>query len=232
MNVILLHGALGATNYFQKLQKGNKFSFHTFNFSGHGGKDFVKEFGIEQFAKELEVFIKDENLVKPIIFGYSMGAYVAVYLALQNQDLIGGIMSYGTKLDWNANQAEKESKRLQPELMKKKVPSFYHSLQKMHGSFLDDLLEKTAKMMTDLGENPRLNIQNVAKLSIPVKLCVGDRDKMVSIEETLLFYRNIPNAQLSVWANSEHLMESLDINKIENELLDFYQSIENTNERK
>ena len=62
--IILLHGAIGASDQVDPLGKEltqQGFQVFSFNFSGHGNMPFQKDFGIEQFALELEEFIKTNN---------------------------------------------------------------------------------------------------------------------------------------------------------------------------
>jgi pimeloyl-ACP methyl ester carboxylesterase len=103
-NIILLHGAIGAKDQLEPLAielKQNGYTVYTLSFSGHGQTPFQTHFGIEQFALELEQFIKENNLQQPTVFGYSMGGYVALYLAHQQPTLLGNIITLGTKFEWN-----------------------------------------------------------------------------------------------------------------------------------
>ncbi len=101
-HIILLHGAIGTACQLQPLSAAlSKYNFktHTLNFSGHGKASFQTDFGIEQFAAELEVFIETNNLIQPAVFGYSMGGYVALHLAYTKPGLLGTIITLGTKFD-------------------------------------------------------------------------------------------------------------------------------------
>src|SRR4051812_41740520 len=102
-DIILLHGAIGAADQLEPLKAllKEKYKVFTFNFSGHGKMPFQTNFGIEQFALELENFITANNLFQPTIFGYSMSGYVAVYLAHTKPDLLGNIITLGTKWEWS-----------------------------------------------------------------------------------------------------------------------------------
>ena len=130
--IILLHGAIGAKNQLELLaielkQQG----YHVFalSFSGHGQTPFQTNFGIEQFALELEEFIKTNNLQQSSVFGYSMGGYVALYLAYQQPTLLGNIITLGTKFEWSSEIAQKEIKMLDAKTIIEKVPKFAEALQ-------------------------------------------------------------------------------------------------------
>src|SRR4051812_31114030 len=114
-NIILLHGALGSLNDFEPLKKVLKkhdITTHAMSFSGHGDSPFENSFGIEQFAKELSTYIEKEKLEKPNVFGFSMGGYIALYLAGKHPELIDKIITLGTKFEWNEEVIEKQKKFL------------------------------------------------------------------------------------------------------------------------
>ena len=122
-DLILLHGALGSTHSFDplKLKLSEHYNCYTLNFSGHGNTTFNPEgFGIECFAEELNAFIKENGLSQPNIFGYSLGGYVALYLAHREPSLMGKIITLGTKFGWSPEAADKEVSRMNPEVMEEK----------------------------------------------------------------------------------------------------------------
>ncbi|MFN8230133.1 MAG: alpha/beta fold hydrolase [Bacteroidia bacterium] len=144
-NIILLHGAIGAADQLipleNELTKQN-FKVFKFSFSGHGNTPFNNDFSIKQFAKELELFISENNLIQPAIFGYSMGGYVALYLVTQMPMLIGNIITLGTKFNWTEEIAKKEIQLLNPKTIIEKVPKFANALQQRHGDCWINYLTK------------------------------------------------------------------------------------------
>jgi esterase/lipase len=225
-DVILLHGAIGAADQMEPLaislrEKG--FTVHTFSFSGHGGIPFNTSFGIGTFAAELYQFIIAKNLEQPDIFGYSMGGYVALFLAAEKSQLIGKIATLATKFDWTPDGAVKEAAMLHPETILDKVPRFAETLQQRHGS--DQwtvLLEKTATMMKELGGQPLLDNTIYATIPTPVLLGVGDRDNMVSLDETRAVFQALPNASLYVLPATRHPVEGAPIGLLSEVLAGFF----------
>ena len=83
-NLLLLHGALGASVQLLPLlqQLKNEYNVFTLDFSGHGGKSMPSQaFSIEAFAEEALQFMEEKGVEQTNILGYSMGGYVALYLA-------------------------------------------------------------------------------------------------------------------------------------------------------
>lgn len=211
-SIILLHGAIGASDqlYSLSLELKNKgYECFTLDFSGHGAKSFTNGFGIAAFADELESFIKSNNLKQPHVFGYSMGGFVALYLVSKRQDLLGSIVTLGTKFEWSPEIAAKEIKMLDPVTISEKVPKFAEALEKRHGEKWKLLLQKTAEMMLELGRNNALTEKEFAKISNRVWIGLADNDTMVSRDETNFVAANIRNAKQFELAETKHPIETV-----------------------
>lgn len=222
--LLILHGALGAKQQFSEWENAlsEYFDCYLYEFAGYGersGED--NKFSIELFSDELKDFIATRKLQKPNVLGYSMGGYVALYTALHNENLLGSIMTLATKFDWTPESAKKEAGYLQPALMLQKVPQLAAQLKQRHGNHWEKVVEKTAQMMLALGENPPLTVENISNLKNIVKFCVGDKDKMVSVQETQNMFKAHPKASFCVLPNTPHLPELMSIKRIVFEVLDF-----------
>src|SRR5258706_12817767 len=109
--LLLLHGALGAADQFRELSKllEQYYAVHTFDFEGHGRAPFRnRPFRIEHFAENIVEYLDNHDLQDADMFGYSMGGYAALYLALIQPDRIKSIATLGTKYHWNPETAKKE----------------------------------------------------------------------------------------------------------------------------
>ncbi|MFY0594078.1 alpha/beta fold hydrolase [Roseivirga sp.] len=211
--LILLHGALGSENSLAPLKDilAESFDLFSFNFSGHGRTSFSEAgFGIEVFAEELEVFIKANNLIKPNIFGYSMGGYVALYLAATQPNTIGKIATLGTKFNWNPESAELETSRMNPEVMKEKIPSYTNFLEKNHGDKWEELVQQTAAMMLELGDAPLLNHDTLNQVNSAVLVLRGGADHMVGQEESKKAVLAIENGLYGEFLETKHPIEKVD----------------------
>lgn len=209
--IILLHGALGASDQLESLSNLlTKKSIQTFllSFSGHGKMPFASEFGIEFFASELKSLVEKNGLSKPHVFGYSMGGYTALYLAKREPGLLGRIITLGTKFRWSREIADKEIENLDAKLIEEKVPKFAAALKKRHGEDWIRLLQMTAEMMKGLGEKNVLEHQDFFDIKNKVLIGIGDKDQMVTLEETLEVYRSLPDANMYMLPGSKHPIEA------------------------
>jgi pimeloyl-ACP methyl ester carboxylesterase len=200
LNLILLHGALGHSDFFKPFQEelSKYFTIHTPLFSGHGTVEIPEDgITIEKYTQELKEYIEKEHLKDVYIFGHSMGGYVALCYASQYPSTLHSIMTLGTKFDWTEEQALKESKMLNPDIIAERIPKYAQFLENQHGSKWKRLLPAIAEMMISLGKNPPLK-DNLATIPVPVQIMVGDQDNMVTIEESVKVYKSLPNARLAV----------------------------------
>jgi len=71
------------------------------NFSGHGGKPMTEtKLSIALFADDVLDYIGKNRIVRANIFGYSVGGYVAVYIAKYRPVKVNHIITLATKFYW------------------------------------------------------------------------------------------------------------------------------------
>lgn len=213
-DIILLHGAIGAADQLESLSAAleqKQFRVHRFSFSGHGRVPFRGQFGIRQFAAELEEFMQEHGLAKPAIFGYSMGGYVALYVAKMQPHLLGTVITLGTKFAWSPEIAAKEINMLDANTILEKVPKFAETLKARHGADWQMLLQKTAEMMTDLGHEPALKEEDFPLIEPNVLIGLADHDTMVSLDETLHVFKALKQADLYMLPRTKHPVETVNV---------------------
>jgi pimeloyl-ACP methyl ester carboxylesterase len=225
-NLIILHGALGAKSQFESLvpKLATHFTVHTFNFDGHGlESDEANDFSIELFARNLQDFMEENNIHQPLIFGYSMGGYVALKLESLRAGTFEQIITLGTKFDWNPESSQKEASMLNAEKIVEKIPAFATYLKELHGEKQwKTVLEKTAKMMLELGKKPSLKPYDFHQVQIPVQLLRGSKDVMVSEEETQNTQQLLSNATTQEIADWMHPIDKIPTEELAQELLSLY----------
>lgn len=225
-NLIILHGALGAKTQFKEIaeQLKSHFAVHSFDFDGHGAKSNTNgEYSIERFAQNLQDYMQENEIHQPLIFGYSMGGYVALKLESQHPGSFEKLVTLGTKFDWTPESAEKESKMLNGEKIEEKVPSFAAYLKSLHGEDQwKDVLGKTAKMMLNLGNEPALTNGDFTKIAIPVQLLRGSKDVMVSEEETGKVQEQLPHAAYQEIGDWQHPINLVPSEELVQQLLRLY----------
>ena len=224
-DLILLHGAIGASQQMVQLSTILNEHYRTFmpDFNGHGGNPFkIDEFSIPGFASEVLEYLEENNIDKAHVVGYSMGGYVGMYLAAHFPDKIRSLVTLATKYHWDEEIAAREIKMLNPEKISTKVPDFAEQLKKRHAP--NDwklLLEKTQVLLMDLGRKNALTVEDLHGIQTDCLLLLGDQDKMVTIEETVETFRQLPNARLGILPGTPHPIEQVDTQMLATMILAF-----------
>lgn len=225
-HLLVLHGAIGAKDQITVLagKMNSRYIAHTLNFAGHGGETIPTDpFSIELFASNVLEYLRENQLHAVNIFGYSMGGFVGMYLARHHPATILKLATLATKWEWNETIAAKEIKMLDAETIKLKVPSFAAELEKRHApESWTQVLNKTKELLTGLGRNNPLQQTDFTTITAPTLLLLGDRDKMVTLEETLTVYKQLTNAQLGILPATPHPIEQVNTDTLATLLSGFF----------
>jgi len=224
-HILLLHGAIGSKQQLQPLAEklSGKFIVHTLNFSGHGGEALPEIFSIETFASDVLNYLRSNNIEKISIFGYSMGGYVALYLAKHHSEFIDSLFTLATKFLWTPEISAKETKMLDAGKITEKIPAFAKILEERHApADWKNVLKETTAMMTGMGTGNPLQLSDYESIEQHALISIGDKDTMVTLEETIDVYRHLKNASLLVLPDTQHPIEKVNMERLANELIYFF----------
>jgi len=225
-DLILLHGALGDARQLaplaNRLAPGRRVI--QVEFEGHGATPLRDRLlRMESLADAVLETMEGERITRADFFGYSMGGYVALYLAATAPDRVARVATLATKLAWTPAIAERECAMLDAATIRAKVPKFAAALEARHtGAGWEALLAATDEMLRDLGARPRLTDEALASIQHPVRIAVGDRDATVSIDECLAAVRRLPNAELEVHPRTPHPFEKAPVERVARSLDEFF----------
>jgi pimeloyl-ACP methyl ester carboxylesterase len=211
--ILFLHRTIGSSNQLSKIYNRFENSI-TFNFPGHGNTKIPTEFSIELFSKAVIDLLDKNELKKVSIFGYSMGGYVGLYLAVNFPNRIEKVFCHGTKLLWNEESAWREMKLLDPKLIEEKVPQFASHLETIHGDNWPLVLTKTTSMLQEMGKNPPLDVKDFQTITCPILISLGDQDKTANLEDSVVCLSFFQKVSFSVLPNTPHPLEKTDCNRL------------------
>jgi pimeloyl-ACP methyl ester carboxylesterase len=179
---------------------------------------------IDGFAIDVRAAIDERAIDRAMVFGYSMGGYVALKVAADYPDRVLAVATFATKLAWSPEIAIRERSRLDPVAIRAKLPKFAAALEERHAGAggWESVLEKTSGMMRELGDKPVVDDVTIARLSSPACLMVGDRDNVVTVDETAAASRSMPRGELAVLPNTTHPLEQVRIPVLASLLRDFF----------
>lgn len=224
--LLLLHGALGSKEQFAPLERllASGFEATSINFSGHGGNNLPDDgFSIARFANDVLQWLDERGQEKTDIFGYSMGGYVALFLARHHPTRVGRIFTLATKFAWSESIAEKEIKMLNARKIEEKVPAFAAALAKRHApQDWKQILKHSADMILRMGADVPLKEKDFLAIHHPVVVSVGDNDNMVTRDETVDVSRLLRNSRFLVLEDTEHPIEKADPGLLVHEISTFF----------
>lgn len=216
--LLILHGALGAKSQFSELISALKETYEVYSvdFDGHGKNDgYAGAYSIDHFAEQTHATLRALGWEKPLVFGYSMGGYVALKLEALHPGTFERIITLGTKFNWNPESAHQEAGMLDPEKMLEKVASFVVYLKSLHGdNHWKSVVERTAKMMLEMGNHPPVTAEILQSIGIPVTCLRGANDQMVHEEETLWAVNAMQNAHYTEVPEWKHPIDRIPVGEL------------------
>jgi pimeloyl-ACP methyl ester carboxylesterase len=226
-NVVLLHGALGAARQLDAVAEAlrPRFRVHQLDFEGHAtSPPRQRPFRIQHFAGNVVELIERTGIGSTSIFGYSMGGYVALYLAGERPELVERVATLGTKFRWDPETAAREAARLDPATIRAKVPRFADALAERHAAAggWESVLASTADLLRSLGNDPLLTDVTIARIRQPVRVIVGERDNTVSVDESADVARRFPKGSFTLLPGTPHPIEQVDTTLLAPALRDFF----------
>ena len=212
-SIILLHGALGAAQSLLPLSQAlsSLADVHMLEFSGHGDAAWPEQgFTMDIFEQDVLGLMEAKGLETAHIFGYSMGGFVGLRLAKAHPHRFGSVTTLATKLDWTEETCAKEAQMLDADILEAKAPKFIAGLSQVHTrNGWRTVMEETRRMLQRMSSY-RFSPEDLAGINTRVRLIIGDRDKMVRLDETIDAFRLLPNVELAVLPGTPHPLEAAD----------------------
>lgn len=157
--------------------------------------DRDSEVSFEQDADDVAALLKNLNILKADIFGFSNGGTTALQIAIRHPEIVDKLIAASALCKRNGVPSQfwgfMEQARLEnmPEQLKegyKKVASDTSGLQVMH--------DKDAKRMVDFKDIPDEKIKSI---KAPALIIIGDKD-VITPEHAIEMHRLITNSELAI----------------------------------
>lgn len=190
--LILLHGNGGDGSYFAGQMPVFARSFRTIALDtrGHGASPRGSmPFTISQFADDLNAFMDGQGIDKAHILGFSDGGNIALVFALRHPGRVDKLILNGANLYFEGLIAP----------VRREILATYDAA---HAREADDPTAKRAAALQRLMiDEPDLDPAQLAALTMPVLVIVGD-DDMIEASHSELIARSLPHARMEVLLGS------------------------------
>ena len=185
-DLILLHGNGEDSSYFvhQIEAFSHAFTVWAIDTRGHGRTPMGTEpFSLYRFADDLAEFMDEQGIAQADILGFSDGGNIAALFALEHPERVRRLI---------LNSANLWPEGLTDDLLDAIVPRFEAVCRS------DDPAEQyEAALLALMLEEPHIDPNHLARLTMPVLVIAGD-DDVVRPEHTQLIYESLPNAGLVI----------------------------------
>lgn len=183
--LILLHGNGEDVTYFEHQINyfSKKYRVIALDTRGHGKtKRGEAPFTIRQFAEDLHEFLKEKNIDKVNLLGFSDGGNIAMIFAMKYPENVKKLILNGANLDGSGVKFLVQF----PILLGYYFAAIFARRSKE--------AKKNAEMLGLMVKDPNVKVQELSKISMPTLVIAGNKD-MIKDSHTRLIGRHIPNAK-------------------------------------
>ena len=221
--LVLLHGFLESKEIWDDftaiLQK--EFTVIAIDLPGHGESELLGEkHSMSLMAEVVKSVFEAEKIEKAVIAGHSMGGYVALQFAVDNEKLLNGLVLFHSHANADSNEA-KENRQRTIEIVQQNRGSFIRQ-------FIPDLfdqnhvdkyshaikkLQDTAARMTPeaiiaalSGMRDRLSrVDYLAEAKIPVLFIMGKQDSRMPYHQLMIQAENPVHSEILLLGDVGHM---------------------------
>lgn len=208
--LILLHGGTATAESWGDWLPRLATRYHVFapDTRGHGGTtNPAGRMGYDLFADDTAAFIAALGIDQPLIVGYSDGGQAALEFGMRHQGVaramvLGGTVSRPTPayIDGLTNWGFPAPGEVDTAKLAEVWGDHFEALKTTHRNW-QDFLSQISRLWLTL---PHYSEQQLAAITIPTLVIMGDRDHMGGPEEAHRLFRPLPKGELAILPGMGH----------------------------
>lgn len=218
--VVFQHGLCGsAAQTTEAFPEDPRFRMLTLECRGHGASEpgDTNAFSIKTFANDVAAMVEAKNIAPCIIGGISMGAAIALHLAVHRPDLVKALilarpawlvanapvnmrpnLDVGRFLARNP-PAEAKSKFLQSDVAQRLASEAPDNLASLTGFFARDPVAVTSALLTRIStDGPGVTEEQVRAIQVPTLIIATGQDHIHPLTHAESLHALVPQSRLSV----------------------------------
>ena len=194
---------------------------------GHGRTPDVEgPTGFDIMARDTIAFMEALEILSAHLVGWSDGGDVGLEIALVRPDLVRKLVIIGAGDDFDVMQPEgpkytaelrAQAQHLTPDAI---PPMLREAYERLSPDGADHFLVVFDKLIAAYRSGPRHALGDLARLSAPTLVMVGD-DDVLTADHAAAIRRTIPDAQLAVVPGTDHLLQFEKPDLVNRIILDF-----------
>jgi pimeloyl-ACP methyl ester carboxylesterase len=177
----------------------------TLDLRGHGrSQNNTPNLTLDMFLQDIGGLLDFLQIESFHVAGYDLGGYLALMLALSQPRRVETLLMLATKFYWTEKAAIQMQAQLAPDTVAQQAPAYADQLVQEHGARQWRVLVRQAgDIVVHLSENG-LTDRMAAQVQCPVLVCVGDRDRLVTLQESHRMSKVFSKGQLLVLPGVSH----------------------------
>lgn len=210
--LVLLHGSFAWSTTYPTLARGRQVI--AIDMQGHGRTgDIDRPFTFEQMADDTAALLKHLKIEQADVFGYNMGGTIGLAMAIRHPNLVRRLAicsaAYRPVEESYPKDILDAFKEMTPEAFApKELKDPYDKMSPAPN--WKGLVTKIVQMERDFkGFSP----EQMKAIKTEVFIAAGDRYD-VSLEHLVQMHNLIPNSQLAIFPNSDHLLLTTNPDKL------------------
>ena len=192
--LVLLHGFLESKaiwNDFTEILQ-NDFTVIAMDLPGHGESELIEEtHSMQLMAATLKTVLESEKIEKAVLAGHSMGGYVALQFAADNEELVKGLVLFHSNANADSDEAKENRRRtinivkqnkvgfirqFIPDLFDQKhVANYTGAIQKLQDQAALMTPEDIVASLSGMRDRPD-RLQYLLFTDVPVLFIIGKQD--------------------------------------------------------
>jgi pimeloyl-ACP methyl ester carboxylesterase len=202
--VVLLHGGLSDSTgwVMQTSAVAQRHRIFTYDRRGHGRTaDTDAPFSYDDMASETIAFIEHVVGEPAALVGWSDGGIVSLLVSLRRPDLVPRQVLIGANFN-HTGLVEGFDPGDDPDAEAVAVFKGLYEASAIDPSHWPEFYAKSMRLWR---EEPDFTVDDVARVSVPTLVLVGD-DEAVRIDHTVALYEALPEGQLAVVPGTSHVL--------------------------
>jgi pimeloyl-ACP methyl ester carboxylesterase len=215
-DIVLIHGANGCAAEMEPLAAPLRPFGRVFvlDLVGHGGRPVPEHLAIGDSAADVIEQLDRAGIERAFFVGYSLGGYVALYLARHFAARTAGACAIAAKLVFDDATVSRWCHLANPERLARPGNPRGPQMLSAHGDGWRTVTTANAALFAQLGREPALGDADLAAIDRPVLLVNSNRDQLVPWSETLHLGAIIPAARLVMFYGLAHPLRNVQVNPV------------------
>lgn len=209
--VVFLHGGAGSSEDFSALVPFfSDCRCILVDIRGQGRSTLGTEMlSYPLLASDVETIMSRLGTADPILIGHSDGGIAALHIAINQRTALKGIVTLGAHANPPSGDVSKIFERLTAGSWRKKFPEEVARYEQTNPEpDFDRLFSSLLGMWTDQSQSyPR---EAIERIDVPTLILAGDKDDLVTRDETFYLANRIQTSTLGIWPFGSHVMHQED----------------------